>query len=284
MFERYTEKARRVIFFARYDACQYGADEIAPEHVLLGLIREDASLQRWLPKMTLESFRAQIDAHLPRRAATSTAIDLPLDVAAKRVLKFAAAEADRLNNRHIGTEHLLLGLLDEGCFAAKVLREAGADASSMRAEFAEQNSRHWPPFHRGSGYNRTFRTSAAETIEIHGANWSIDYVHDAIHLCRTYNWHWHKADWKPRDVVIERKTGRVSFDLTLVIDSENFALAKAGWKKDHCFICRWELFESPTESGHGSGYTNGHDWLCIECYGKFWERPDYFSSSYSDIT
>jgi len=59
---------------------------------------------------------------------------------------------------------------------------------------------------------------------------------------------------------------------------------KAGWKKDHCFICRWELFESKDDSDHGSGYTNGHDWLCTECYTKFWERPDFFSSSYSEIT
>ncbi len=87
-----------------------------------------------------------------------------------------------------------------------------------------------------------------------------------------------------RDIAVERKTGRVSFDLGLAADSANFELVKAGWKKDHCFICRWELFESKDDSDHGTGYTNGHDWLCTECYTKFWERPDFFSSSYSDIT
>jgi hypothetical protein len=49
--------------------------------------------------------------------------------------------------------------------------------------------------------------------------------------------------------------------------------------------CRWELFASQHDSDdHGTGYTNGHDWLCTECWAKFWERPDFFSSSYSDIT
>ena len=82
--------------------------------------------------------------------------------------------------------------------------------------------------------------------------------------------------------MIDRKTGRFSFDLSLSADSANFELVKAGWKKDHCFICRWELFES--QDDHGIGYTNGHDWLCVECYEQFWQRPDFFSSSYSEIT
>jgi hypothetical protein len=85
--------------------------------------------------------------------------------------------------------------------------------------------------------------------------------------------------------VIARKTGKVSFDLGLASDAANFDLVKGGWKKDHCLICRWELFESHHEpDDHGTGYTNGHDWLCTECWAKFWERPDFFSSSYSDIT
>jgi hypothetical protein len=50
MFERYTEKARRVIFFSRYEASQFGSPKIDTEHLLLGLIREDKALYRWLPK------------------------------------------------------------------------------------------------------------------------------------------------------------------------------------------------------------------------------------------
>jgi len=284
MFERYTEKARRVIFFARYEASHYGSREIDTEHLLLGLIREDKSLYRWLPKTDLQTIRQRIDEHSPKQPSIPTNTDLPLSEGAKRSLKCAANEAERLAHRHIGTEHLLLGLLDEDCFAAKLLWEGGADAAKMRIHYTEQPDRRWPPFQRGSLYNRGFRAGLGETVEIHGSRWNVDYVRDAVQLCRAYNWHWRKAAWRPRDVVIERKTGRISFDVNLAVDFENFGLVKSGWKKDHCFICRWELFESQNDDGHGTGYTNGHDWLCNECYSKFWERPDFFSSSYSDIT
>jgi hypothetical protein len=287
MFERYTEKARRVIFFSRYEASQYGSPYIETDHLLLGLLREDKSLRRWLPKTDAETIRKRVDDHSTKLPPTSTAVDLPLSEAAQRVLKYAADEADRLANRHIGTEHLLLGLLDEGDSAGSLLLEAGADAAEIRMHFAERSQ---PPkpysFQRTSYHDYGFRVLSAETIEIHGSRWNVDYVRDAVKLCRSYNWHWHRTTWAPRDVAIERKTGRVSFDLTLASDSANFDLVKDGWKKDHCFICRWELFESQTDAdaAHTTGYTNGHDWLCTECYTKFWERPDFFSSSYSDIT
>lgn len=287
MFERYTEKARRVIFFSRYEASQYGAPEIDTQHLLLGLLRENKHFQRWLPNTNLESLHAKIDKHLTRRALTSTAVDLPLSNSARRVLKYAADEAERLAHRHIGTEHLFLGLLDEeSCIAAKLLREAGADAAEIRLHYADQQSRPPKPwsFQRASYRDLGFRALSAETVEIHGSSWNVDYVRDAVRLCRAYNWHWHKASWAPRDVAVERKTGRVSFDLTLASDSTNFELVTGGWKKDHCFICHWELFESQTDTEHGTGYTNGHDWLCMECYTKFWERPDFFASAYSDIT
>jgi len=285
MFERYTENARRVIFFGRYEASQYGSPEISAEHLLLGLLREDKTLHRWLPKTNLETIRDQIDECSPKRPSTPTNVDLPLNEAAKRVLHHAADEADRLANRHIGTEHLLLGLLDEtNSFAAQLLNQGGADAATLRMHYAEQSQ---PPkpwsFQRASYRDLGFRTLSAETVEIHGSRWNVDYVRAAVQLCRAYNWHWHEAGWTPRDVVVERKTGRVSFDLRLGSDAENFELVKGGWKKDHCFICRWELFESP-EVDHGTGYTNGHDWLCTVCYIKFFQRPDFFSSSYSDIT
>lgn len=284
MFERYTEKARRVIFFSRYEASQYGSPEIDTEHLLLGLLRENKHLYRWFEKTTPETLRKQIDQQLPRRKSTSTAIDLPLSKSARQVLKFAATEAERLAHKHIGTEHLFLGLLDEeSCLSAKLLTEAGANAARVREHYAEQSETPKPlSFQRASYRDLGFRVLSAETVEIHGSPWSVDYVRDAVQLCRAYNWHWHKADWTPRDVAVERKTGRVSFDISLVSDVANFELVKGGWKKDHCFICRWELFES--QDDHGAGYTNGHDWLCTECYTKFWERPDFFSSSYSDIT
>lgn len=82
--------------------------------------------------------------------------------------------------------------------------------------------------------------------------------------------------------MINRQRGTMSFDLSLAEDA-NFELVKAGWRKDHCAICRWELYESE-EAVHKIGYFNGRDWLCTECYEKFLARPDFFSSSYPDIT
>ena len=119
MFERYTEKARRVIFFARYEASQFGSPCIETEHLLLGLLREDKALaNRFLrSSASVESIRKQIEAHTTLREKVSTSVDLPLSHECKRVLAYGAEEAERLNHKHIGTEHLLLGLLrEEKCF------------------------------------------------------------------------------------------------------------------------------------------------------------------------
>ena len=111
MFERYTEKARRVIFFARYEASHFGSQVIATEHLLLGLLREDKRISLMLGEGAANSIRAHIDAQLPRHASIPTSVDLPLSKGAKRVLNYAADEADLLNHRHIGCEHLLRQIL-----------------------------------------------------------------------------------------------------------------------------------------------------------------------------
>jgi ATP-dependent Clp protease ATP-binding subunit ClpC len=139
MFERYTEKARRVIFFARYEASQFGSPYIETEHLLLGLLREDKALtNRFLRShASVESIRKQIEGHTTIREKVSTSVDLPLSNECKRVLAYAAEEAERLSHRHIGTEHLLLGLLrEEKCFAAEILHERGLRLSAVREELA----------------------------------------------------------------------------------------------------------------------------------------------------
>jgi len=100
MFERYTEKARRVIFFARYEASQFGSPYIETEHLLLGLLREDKALTtRFLRSHTsVESIRKQIEAHTTIREKVSTSVDLPLSNECKRVLAYAAEEAERLGH------------------------------------------------------------------------------------------------------------------------------------------------------------------------------------------
>jgi ATP-dependent Clp protease ATP-binding subunit ClpC len=139
MFERYTEKARRVIFFARYEASQFGSPYIETEHLLLGLLREDKALtNRFLRShASVESIRKQIEAHTTIREKVSTSVDLPLSNECKRVLAYAAEEAERLSHKHIGTEHLLLGLLrEEKCFASEILQERGLKLAQIRDELA----------------------------------------------------------------------------------------------------------------------------------------------------
>ena len=137
MFERYTEKARRVIFFARYEASQFGSPYIETEHLLLGLVREDHALtNRFLRSHAfVAEIRKRIEAHTTPREKVSTSVDLPLSNEGKRVLAYAAEEAERLGHKHIGTEHLLLGLLrEEKCFAAELLQERGLKLAQIRDE------------------------------------------------------------------------------------------------------------------------------------------------------
>ena len=143
MFERYTEKARRVIFFARYEASQFGAPAIEPEHLLLGLMREDKTLTgRFFPRaqVSIESIRKEIEGRTLLRDKISTSVELPLAPETKHVLAYAHEESDRLQHRHIGTEHLLLGLLrEERSMAAEILYERGLRLNAVRDEIARQS-------------------------------------------------------------------------------------------------------------------------------------------------
>jgi ATP-dependent Clp protease ATP-binding subunit ClpC len=153
MFERYTEKARRVIFFARYEASQFGSPYIETEHLLLGLLREDKALtNRFLRShASVESIRKQIEGHTTIREKVSTSVDLPLSNECKRVLAYAAEEAERLSHKHIGTEHLLLGLLrEEKCFAAEILHERGLRLGTIREELARTSQEKTAPAQRGN--------------------------------------------------------------------------------------------------------------------------------------
>src|SRR3982750_1916476 len=143
MFERYTEKARRVIFFARYEASQFGAPAIEPEHLLLGLMREDKTLTgRFFPRaqVSIESIRKEIEGRTLLREKISTSVELPLAPETKHVLAYAHEESDRLQHRHIGTEHLLLGLLrEERSMAAEILFGMGITLDEVRARVARQS-------------------------------------------------------------------------------------------------------------------------------------------------
>jgi hypothetical protein len=140
MFERYTESARRSIFFARWEASQFGANEIGQEHLLLGLVRQEPALFGSAGK----AVRDEIERYLPRAEKTSTSVDMPLSPALKRSLAYAAEEAERANHQHIGVEHMILGLAREGKAIADLLEKHGIDRDKMRRDIQPETDQELP--------------------------------------------------------------------------------------------------------------------------------------------
>ena len=141
MFERYTERARRVLFFARYEASQLGSISIETEHLLLGLIREGKGLTSRIfarSHLSLESIRKDVEGRTVLREKVSTSVDIPFSTETKRVLQHAAEEADRLLHNYVGTEHLLIGILrEERSVAASILFEKGMRLNSVRGDVVQ---------------------------------------------------------------------------------------------------------------------------------------------------
>jgi ATP-dependent Clp protease ATP-binding subunit ClpC len=144
MFERYTDRARRVIFFARYDASALASSSIDTEHLLLGLLREGAGVAGKIFKrgtLTYEVVRREIEARGRLHVPTSTSVDMPLSSEAMHVLRHASEEAGRMDAPHIDTEHLLLGLLRESeCLAADILTSKGLRLEDVREEMRLQEA------------------------------------------------------------------------------------------------------------------------------------------------
>jgi hypothetical protein len=146
MFERYTVQARRVVFFARYEAASLASQYITPEHLLLGLVREARQmLEAHMSSLeSLDEMRRDIETRsAPIKAAlkVSMSVDLPLDRAAQSVLNWAAEQADALKDASIRPEHLLLALLrNENNPAAVLLGAHGVHYESVRKQIAEGNA------------------------------------------------------------------------------------------------------------------------------------------------
>lgn len=146
MFERYTEKARRVIFFARYEASNYGSHYIETEHLLLGLLREFPDLHS---NVRLEQVREEIEKHVTRGERFSTSVEVPLTAECKKILYLAAEESKRLSTSHVSTEHILLGILRvENCLAARILLARGLKPQAIQENLAgppgARNPKVWP--------------------------------------------------------------------------------------------------------------------------------------------
>jgi len=139
VFERLTEQARRSIFFARYEATHYSSSFIETEHLLLGILREDKPLSAFLQRRgaSVDEIRRKLEERIaaPGRKKSSDTTEVHLSPECHRILKSAAAEADRFHDPSVGTAHLLLALLTEQeSVATGILLDAGVKAAQLRQE------------------------------------------------------------------------------------------------------------------------------------------------------
>ena len=129
MFEKFTEKAKRVLFLARYEASQMGSRVIGTEHLLLGLLKEGEEITRELfsrSNINIDMLRSELEEMGPSREKISTSVEIPFSEETKKALAFAEEESARMLHTYIGTEHLVLGLLRvEHSAAARMLMEKG---------------------------------------------------------------------------------------------------------------------------------------------------------------
>jgi hypothetical protein len=138
MFERYTEKARRVIFFARFEASNYGSRYIETEHLLLGLLRE-GPVAKWFPgeRNVEPEVRAEIEKRVTRGERISTSVEIPLTSECKRVLTLAAETSERLGQRLVEPEHILIGILrEQTSLAGQILTARGVKPGPIQEQVA----------------------------------------------------------------------------------------------------------------------------------------------------
>ncbi|HEV2473932.1 MAG TPA: ATP-dependent Clp protease ATP-binding subunit, partial [Chthonomonadales bacterium] len=160
MWQRFTERARRVVFFAQEEAGRLGENYVSTEHLLLGLVRENDSVAaRILDRMgvSLGRIRSEIERQVTRGDGR-LGQDMQLTPRAKRVIDLAYDEARQLSNNYIGTEHLLLGLIREGeGLAGRVLAKLGVELERTRREVMalQDNDSGMPTNQKQSGRSRT---------------------------------------------------------------------------------------------------------------------------------
>jgi hypothetical protein len=232
MFERYTEKARRTIFFARYEASQFGCSYIESEHLLLGLLREDKALanQVLASYSKLEAIRHSITQRGTAGLKVSTSVDLPLSHESKRVLVYAAEESERMKHQYIGTVHLLLGLLrEEKSFAAQLLREQGLTLDLVR-EQAQQSE---PPLAQGQPASIAGLDQWLAEREAPGGIWTVKQKHvanRATHFA-IYASDPPKENEKGQDIAPAEKLAKVQKRIDFIVDQMERAVANHEFEK-----------------------------------------------------
>jgi len=138
MFEKYNEKARRALFFARYEASKLGSKVIESEHVLLGVLREGEEIIKEIFtrfNVKADNVRREIEGDRIFVERVSSTQELPLSEESKKILAYASHEAESMMHPYVGTEHLLIGILRvEGSVAARILTASGFNLYGVREE------------------------------------------------------------------------------------------------------------------------------------------------------
>ncbi len=138
MFNRFTERARKVILLAKEEAKRFNHDYIGTEHILLGLVREGEGVAAAVLEnlgLSSEKIRTEVEKLVQTGPSTIISGDIPFTPKAKKVMELAMDEAVSLGHNYVGTEHLLLGLLREGeGVASQVLINLGLDLNKVRNE------------------------------------------------------------------------------------------------------------------------------------------------------
>ncbi len=141
MFDRFTDRAKKVMSFARQEAMKFNHEYIGTEHILLGLVQEGSGVAaNVLKNMTidLDKIRHEVEKIVKTGPSMVTMGQLPFTPRAKKVLELSLEEASQLSHNYIGTEHLLLGLIRENeGIAAQVLMNLGVKLDEVREEVLE---------------------------------------------------------------------------------------------------------------------------------------------------
>ncbi len=166
MFERFTEKAIKVIMLAQEEARRLGHNFVGTEQVLLGLIGEGTGVAAKTLKsmgVTLKDARAEVEKIIGRGSGF-VAVEIPFTPRAKRVLELSWDEARQLGHNYIGTEHLLLGLIREGeGVAARVLENLGVDLNKIRSNVVKMLGESKPQASAGSSSGSSSSSSGGKT-------------------------------------------------------------------------------------------------------------------------
>lgn len=170
MFNRFTERARKVIVYAKEEARRFNHDYIGTEHLLLGLIREGEGVAAAVLQklgLDLETIRIEVEKLVQPGPQTQVLGDIPFTPRSKKALELSAEEARALGHNYIGTEHLLLGLVKEGeGMAYRVLLNLGLDLGKLRNEVMELLGSGIPGF----GAQEPTRSAKTPAIDAYGRN------------------------------------------------------------------------------------------------------------------